>query len=1023
MASNWDTIAIPLVGGIDTKSDAKSAPPTKLVELENGVFTKRGSIRKRHGYDATPALDNTGAAITGEVLTTSGDSLLLVDEQDLYSYDDAKDDWVNQGYLNRVSLGSDEVEAMSNEQSLGDRAEANGVTVRAYMVSDGAGGTVMEVTISSTITGAVLKKLTGGTVGTGNKPRCVRVGAFIHVVFAVGSTTDLYALLINPFNPAAVVDGDAVIIASDLHADEIFDVVENSDRSNALFAWYSTAANTVRFGRLFQSGATANKGDEGATAAVSSISVAANSNLLVIASVEGSNTRITTVENVNGALSPATNQRDVLTFNKKVSITCTETRCFWIEEATIVANPENQVLKAGYGVLDATGLVSSAQNSNFMRHSSIGSAGFSVDGRMYFFVKHESAKQLQNCYFLIHVQEEDKTGRVVGQVEYGTGTPLTNVAHLPRFSMGDDGVMRGLLQFRRKVNATNNDGFMHLGLKEVSVDPSTNKYTVSTAGGAAYVPGGQVWYLDGKDPVEASFHLFPEPDITFGGTSHSFVSVTQPATDEAIVAGTYAYKIYYEWFGANGELMRSSAVSFSVLVSVTSKVTLTIPTLEHTLKGDGGIVKDREEVSIGIFRTNGTTNVLNRVSGIDPNVVTGDNRYVFNDRTMSSVTFVDNMDKTASASKEIDPQTGGVLDNISLPSCDIMLEAQRRLFMAGGVIPSNRVAFTKLRIDGVPIEGNDALSIELPDRGGVVTALASLNESLVVWKERQIYIVTGDGPNNLGFGDFQEPVQVASDVGCIDARSVVETPDGLMFQSRKGIYLLGKDFSVVYIGADAEAFNDQSITSAELVPDQNIAIFLSSDGVPLVYDYLFRQWGTFTGHQGESATLWDNKYCYLRSDGQVYRQNSSKFTDGGVAYKFRAKTAPIRIDSLQQWWRVKRIYVLGEYFSSHSLRMNLFFNREAASFETVTWTPSDFIEDSKWGDEATWGGDDVWGGPLDSRDYQMSYAPSRQKVQSISLEFEEIPGTEPGRSFELTELAFRWAPKSGLGRLDAARRK
>jgi hypothetical protein len=153
------------------------------------------------------------------------------------------------------------------------------------------------------------------------------------------------------------------------------------------------------------------------------------------------------------------------------------------------------------------------------------------------------------------------------------------------------------------------------------------------------------------------------------------------------------------------------------------------------------------------------------------------------------------------------------------------------------------------------------------------------------------------------------------------------------------------------------------------------------------------------------------------------RQNPNKFTDGNVAYQWRAKTAPIRMGSLQEWWRCKRIYIMGEYFSEHKLRMNVFFNRELASQETITFDPSDFVEDTTWGSQATWGAQDVWGGAIDGRDYQMSYAPARQKVQSISFEFLEIPGTEPGRSFELTELALYWAPMSGLGRLAAVRRK
>jgi hypothetical protein len=558
---------------------------------------------------------------------------------------------------------------------------------------------------------------------------------------------------------------------------------------------------------------------------------------------------------------------------------------------------------------------------------------------------------------------------------------------------------------------------MHDGLKDVSVDLDSDGYTVNKAGGAAYIPGAITWQYDGFNPVEASFMMYPEMDIDFGATAHPDVTVSQPG-GQAIPAGTYGYKVYYEWHNKAGELIRSSAIPFSVLVSVTSKVTLTIPTLAHTQKF--GL---RGDVSIGVFRTSATGTVYHRCSGIDPSVTTGDNPYVFNDTDVDSVSFVDNMTDTTLLDNEIDPQTGGILDNVSFPASTVMVEAKRRLFFAGGSIKSNRVFYSKLRSDGVPVEFNDALSIELPDRGGAVTALTELRDNLIVFKKSQIYAVSGDGPNNAGFGDFQEPVLISSDVGCKDVRSVVITPDGVMFQSDKGIYLLSKDFSVAYIGAEVEAFNSLTITSAELVPDQNIVMFLSSDGSTLVYDYIFRQWSTFTNHQGVSGTLWNGKYTYIDSNGNVFRQNSDKYTDGNTAYKLRLKTGPIRIDDLQNFWRCKRVYVLAEYFSSHKLRMNTWFNRELAPRETEIFDPLDFISDEKWGDNDFWGAGAVWGGDIDSRDYQFSYAPATQKCQSVSFEFEEIPGTEAGRAFELTELALMWAPMQGLGRLEAARRK
>jgi hypothetical protein len=44
------------------------------------------------------------------------------------------------------------------------------------------------------------------------------------------------------------------------------------------------------------------------------------------------------------------------------------------------------------------------------------------------------------------------------------------------------------------------------------------------------------------------------------------------------------------------------------------------------------------------------------------------------------------------------------------------------------------------------------------------------------------------------------------------------------------------------------------------------------------------------------------------------------------------------------------------------------------------------------------------------------------KAQTISFEFEEIPGTAPGPSLELTELVLSIAQLPGLARISAVRK-
>lgn len=113
-----------------------------------------------------------------------------------------------------------------------------------------------------------------------------------------------------------------------------------------------------------------------------------------------------------------------------------------------------------------------------------------------------------------------------------------------------------------------------------------------------------------------------------------------------------------------------------------------------------------------------------------------------------------------------------------------------------------------------------------------------MDEKLILFEDNRIFSLTGQGPTPTGDqNDFSEPSLVTSDAGCIDPRSIVLIPIGILFQSNKGIYLLSRSLETKYIGAPVEAFNNQTITSAKLLQDQNQVRLLSSDGTTLVYDY------------------------------------------------------------------------------------------------------------------------------------------------------------------------------------------
>ena len=80
-------------------------------------------------------------------------------------------------------------------------------------------------------------------------------------------------------------------------------------------------------------------------------------------------------------------------------------------------------------------------------------------------------------------------------------------------------------------------------------------------------------------------------------------------------------------------------------------------------------------------------------------------------------------------------------------------------------------------------------------------------------------------------------------------------PEGLMFKSSKGIYLLSRALELKYIGADVEAYNAFDVTSAQLIPTVYEVRFTLTNGVCLVHDYYVDQWSVYTNIAAVDATM------------------------------------------------------------------------------------------------------------------------------------------------------------------------
>ena len=332
------------------------------------------------------------------------------------------------------------------------------------------------------------------------------------------------------------------------------------------------------------------------------------------------------------------------------------------------------------------------------------------------------------------------------------------------------------------------------------------------AGGSLLLTGGLLWMYDGDRPVEHGFNVYPE-DITYTvGTSGSMGHYT------------YFYQITYEWTDNNG-LIHRSAPCVPVRVDLTSpdnSVILKIPTLRLTHKTNPNTVR------LVIYRSSTNQQSYYQVTSVT--------NPLLNDPTVDTVTYTDTAADASILGNQLIYTTGGILENTPTPAIQAMTLFKSRLFAIDGE-NRNLLWYSKPILDSTPVEMTDlqtiyvAPTISSQGSTGDMKALVPMDDKLIIFKANAIYYLTGNGPDATRTNnDYGDPAFITATAGCSRPNSIVNTPNGVMFQSDKGIWLLGRDFSTTYIGAPVEAYNNSEVISAITVPGTNQVRFTLDTG-------------------------------------------------------------------------------------------------------------------------------------------------------------------------------------------------
>lgn len=997
MALTKNNLDISFAQGLDTKTDSKRVTPGKFLALNNSVFQKGGLLSKRNGFGNLPPLPTTDT----KTLTTFGGSLTAIGTS-LSNYTPENKTWYNKGDTVAVGTVATPLVRSATSQSQQDVAiDSSGLVCSVWADSDGTAKYQINDTHNSQI---VVPSVSLGA--TSGQARVFILGKYFIITYLVtsGGNTLLQFIgvpiqnVFSPTSPATI----------GLQVNSLTAGYDGYVANNMLYvAWYDVAPAikiaTVNSALLVTSPTVL----VGAKADYLSVTADTSTPSPVIWVTYWNST----TNNLSTAIFSSTlalvhapiilandaNVKAIGTLAADMALTV-----FYQDSNTYSYAPNHESDFLRTTTCTQAGTIGTP--TTFIRSVGLASKPFTYNGTIYMMVAYgvndaRTGGVFQPTYFL-----SDSEGNLSAKLAYSNagGYPASQV--LPSVYINNNIIQIGYLFKDLLTSVNKNQGVLDVngiysqtGVNLVSWTINAKTMSSAEIGNNLHLGGGFVWMYDGAKPVEHNFHLWPED-----------IAVTTATGSGSIGASTYYYQVVYEWTDAQGNIHRSapSIPVKQVTTTASSTNTLNIPTLRLTYKTGSN------KIRIVIYRWSTAQENYYQITSVTSPLL--------NDTSIDSVTYIDTQSDAQILGNQLIYTTGGVIENIAYPAADDMTLYKSRLVLIDAE-DKNLLWYSKQVIQSTPVEPSDLFTLYVaPTSGaqgstGVNTALSAMDDKLIIFKRNAIYYLTGTGPDNAGASnDFSDPNYITATVGCDNPQSIVFMPQGLMFQSDKGIWLLGRDLATTYIGAPVEQYNSNRVLSALNIPGTNQVRFTLDNGIVLMYDYYYGQWGTFSGVSAISCILYQDKHTYVNAQGLVRQETPGLYLDGTIPVVMSFTTGWMSLAGLQGFERAYSFYILGTYITPHKLSVQIAHDYNPAITQSVLISPSNF--NPAFGNEAgPYGSGDPYGGVTDVEQFRVFF--QNQKCQafqiSITESFDPSFGTAAGAGLTLSGLNLVVGAKKG----------
>lgn len=926
-------------GGLDTKTDPRLVQAGSLLELENMYYLRTGELRLRNGFTrrTTSATEIRGLARMpssgglGHVWSNSNNGIRYQPSPVLSAAAGGGSGNVEDGpepgpiAIANISQVTAEAPTSTGSPSLRDHVDPDvGVvgTVARLAAHPLLGGTINYSAYRLDLASDGLAGTsTGGSLTAGSRVQVVPGGSTYLVQFLVNTAAPPSLLATVTTVATGAVANFTVALNLVAAAQPWFDVKPIPGGNNIAVAFRNTAGGVTccifnpATGAVTSSVTTAAADASQCLGWLDDSLATGNAYLATAGSVSGLvvramsiTTMVVSATNVISA-GATTNVRNVTGY---INTGATDYVVLWsVDNATVY----NRLIRRA-------AWTGAAAIIDFCRGMNLASVAWKYDGVYYVVGSYDSTTQA--CYSVM--PDMDTAVGIIPQASVGI------------FAAGYAGGARVAQSSLAHVSGGSAANIFHLGLSVYQkVGAPNGAFTFVRTGAlvtltfmaqikpkalgakSLFIPGGILSLHDGARVQYATPPLAVEA-----------LGLTPSATGSMTAGATYFYVGLYRYVDSDGRIMRGPP---SVPISVTlgggdGRVTVAASTLRILgAQNTHGSIPQLELYRAGPAAAFATT--YNKVGEVQ------------NDPTVDTVSFIDTLSDAAANAGELLYTSGNVLDNFAFPPCAQIEACAGRLWGINEEYPTE-LRYSKEYKQGTGLAGHPLQALRLEGDGfGRLMAVAAMDGRPVGLKASSIWVVSGDGPNDKGQGAFQTQA-VSLNLGTSIPGSVVSTPDGLMFQSAKGIYLLDRGLGLQYVGAPVEQYTSAAnVVDASLVDGYTQVRFVMASGRCLVWDYHHKRWTTFQLRVGASTVVACANiaagWCYALADGTIMQETAGVYSDvmgSATAIVPRVGFPHLALAGINGYQRVRGVQILGEFVGNHTLSAQFEYDYSGSVTET-----------------------------------------------------------------------------------------